>query len=256
MDKDLDQLQADIDAKFEEIQDANYYEILGVEESADRQTISKRFRKLAKRWHADRFKGYDLSEEYTRKIQEISSQLNNAHRTLSSPKEREDYDKAREAEDLDVGSIVDAEGAFRRGRNMLEAGRNEGAHKHFKEAVELSPEDEPEYRAHLLYTEYLLIAKDDEGNPKDRNRANEIFRELDDIAEGLSNRKSWLYGYMGVVAQGLNRQREAESLFRESLQIDRDNTLAQRQLRLIQMRKKREQNKGFFDKLLAKFNLG
>ncbi|MFB6371991.1 MAG: DnaJ domain-containing protein [Bradymonadaceae bacterium] len=254
-DKDLDEIQTDIDEKYEEIQEANYYEILGVDENVDRETISKEFRKLAKKWHADRFKSFDLSEDRQQKVQEISSELNNAHRTLSSPKEREDYDQAREAEDIDVGSVVDAESAFRRGRNLLDAGRNEGAHKQFEEAVELSPEEEPEYRAHYLYTEYLLISKTDAGDPKDRERASEIFREMDGIADTMQNRRGWLYAYMGVVAQGLNRRDEAESLFREALQIDRDNTLAQRQLRLIQMRENNDQDEGFFSKILSKLNL-
>ncbi len=256
MSQDLEEARREIDAKYEKLQESTYYELLGVDEAAGEETISKRFRKLAQKWHADRFSGVDLSAEYKEKLQEIFSEINNAHRTLSDPDKREEYDAELEVGDTDIGSVIDAESAFRRGRNLLEAGRNEGAHRKFEQAVEMSPEEEPEYRAHYLYTEYLLIPKDQSGEPKQRERAREIFKELDEIADAMQNQKPWLFAYMGFVAQGIGRRREAEKLYREALRYNSDNTLANRQLRLIKMRKEKEQNKGLLEKILEKFDFG
>lgn len=250
---DIEQVREAIDEKYAEIEDSNYYEVLGVDPDASASKISERYRELAKKWHADRFSGYDLSERYEQKIQEISTELNDAHRTLSNPDDRESYDASLETDPAEISSVIDAESAFRRGRNLLDAGRNEGAHKHFKRAAEMSPEEEPEYEAHLKYTRYLLIPKDQKGQPKDRDQAREIFRALDDIADEFSDPKGWMKAYIGVVALGLGRTDEAERIFQEALRLDPDNRLAQRQLRLLNMRK--DEDEGFFSKILSKLNL-
>jgi curved DNA-binding protein CbpA len=254
MSDDIEDVRREIDEKYADIEGANFYEILGIGPDADASTISERYRELAKKWHADRFRGYDLSDEYVEKVQEISTALNDAHRTLSNPDDRESYDASLDTDPAEISSVIDAESAFRRGRNLLDAGRNEGAHKHFERAVEMSPEEEPEYEAHLMYTRYLLIPKDREGRPKDRDEAREIFRELDDIADAFSDAKGWMKAYLGAVALGLDRNDEAERLFQETLRLDPDNRLAQRQLRLLNMRK--DDDEGFFSKILSKLKLG
>lgn len=254
MSDDIDKLRERIDAKYREIQNQNFYEILGVDEEAGRSEISKRFRKLAKKWHADRFSGHELGDEYREKLQEIFAEVNNAHRTLTDPDDRDRYDAHLQTDPSEISSVIDAESAFRRGRNLLDAGRNEGAHEQFKLAVDRSPEEEPEYRAHLLYTEYLLIDKDDDGEPIDRERARSIFEELDAIESQFKNAKDWIHAYLGVVALGLGRRGQARELFREALSINSGNRLAQRQLRLLKMRSDK-QEQGFFSKLLSKLNL-
>lgn len=254
MSDDIDKLRERIDAKYREIQNANFYEILGVDEEADRSEISNRFRKLAKKWHADRFSNHDLGDEHREKLQEIFAEVNNAHRTLTDSEDRDRYDARLQTDPSEISSVIDAESAFRRGRNLLDAGRNEGAHEQFKLAVDRSPEEEPEYRANLLYTEYLLIDKNDDGEPLDRERARSIYEELDAIESQFKNAKDWIHAYLGVVALGLGRRGEARELFREALSINSGNRLAQRQLRLIKMRSDK-QNEGFFSKLLSKLNL-
>ena len=62
----------------------NYYDVLGVEQSASPEQIKEQFRLLAKEWHPDRRK--DSSEE---KMAEI----NQAYEVLSNQKLREEYDK-------------------------------------------------------------------------------------------------------------------------------------------------------------------
>ena len=62
----------------------NYYDVLGVEQSASPEQIKQQFRLLAKEWHPDRRK--DSSEE---KMAEI----NQAYEVLSNQKLREEYDK-------------------------------------------------------------------------------------------------------------------------------------------------------------------
>lgn len=65
----------------------NYYEVLGVEESASVEDIKKAYKKLAKKWHPDANPNDPSAEQ---KFKEISA----AHSTLSDPQKRADYDRS------------------------------------------------------------------------------------------------------------------------------------------------------------------
>ena len=62
----------------------NYYEVLGITQSATSNEIKEKFRLLAKEWHPDKRK--DSSDEKM-------SEINNAYEVLSNPELREKYDK-------------------------------------------------------------------------------------------------------------------------------------------------------------------
>jgi curved DNA-binding protein CbpA len=242
----IDQMHARID------QDS-YYELLELdpEQPLDSKTVMKQFRLKAKDWHADRYSGIDLDAAHKQKLQEIFSALNTAHQTLSDDDKRADYEFELQAGDQNIENIINAEGSFRRGKNMLQTGSYTGAHEQFKQACELHPE-ETEYKAHLLYTEYLKLPKSEDGKTLERARAKEIFDRIDEVSREKPEDDSILT-FLGVVAMGLGNLRKAQSLFNEARQHNRGNVVAQRQLRLIKMRRKRESEKGFFDKLLDKF---
>ena len=62
----------------------NYYEVLGLTQSATSNEIKEKFRLLAKEWHPDKRK--DSSDEKM-------SEINNAYEVLSNPELRDKYDK-------------------------------------------------------------------------------------------------------------------------------------------------------------------
>lgn len=64
----------------------DYYEILGVEKTADAQAIKKAYRKLAKKYHPDTNKGNAQAEE---KFKEATE----AYAVLSDPEKRKEYDQ-------------------------------------------------------------------------------------------------------------------------------------------------------------------
>jgi len=71
----------------------NYYEILGVPEDADDDTIKSEYRKLAKEWHPDLFR-----QEGEEKIAEASKKfkaINEAYVVLSDADQRRQYDAHR-----------------------------------------------------------------------------------------------------------------------------------------------------------------
>ena len=64
----------------------DYYEVLGVERTADDNAIKKAYRKLAKQYHPDTNKGNPQAEE---KFKEATE----AYAVLSDPQKRKQYDQ-------------------------------------------------------------------------------------------------------------------------------------------------------------------
>ncbi|MBA2663007.1 MAG: DnaJ domain-containing protein [Bradymonadaceae bacterium] len=252
MAQDTETLRREIQAMHLKLKDANFYDLLGVtpggDEAALKQQLTTQFRNLAKKWHVDRYSNVDLGED-REKLQQIFQTINNAHQVLADSKRREEYDLELNGQNTDISAIINAETAFRKGQSMLDQGSYKGAHMQFSAASEMNPDD-IEYRAHRLYTEYLLITKDEDGKPLDKTRTQEIYQQIDAISQKF-NEKDWILVFLGVVTKGLGREREAERLFRNALQINSRNHSAQRQLRIIEMRKGKKKN--FLTELMDKF---
>lgn len=244
-----EQILVEIEQMLEKIEEGNLYQLLGVAPDADQPNINLAYRQLTKKWHIDRFSNVDLGDARD-KVQTIFAAINDAHRVLSNLQKREEYD-AENDEGPDIGALLQAESSFRRGKNMMKTGAHKGAYESFKEACELAP-DEIEYRANLLYTEFLLTEKNDRGEVVSKKRASEIFQELDEISQTLSG-KDWLLGFMGTVALGLGQEKKAESLLREASFINNQNHDVKRQLRLIEMRKNKKES--FTDQLKKFFKI-
>jgi DnaJ-class molecular chaperone len=66
----------------------DYYQILGVSESASAEAIKKAYRKLARKYHPDKNRGDKEAEERFKEVQE-------AHEVLSSATKRREYDARR-----------------------------------------------------------------------------------------------------------------------------------------------------------------
>ncbi len=252
MAQDIEELRREIQKMHNQLKTSTYYELLDVSPHLDdtsiKQQVAINFRTLAKKWHVDRYHSLDIGAD-REKIQEIFQALNTANQILSDSKRRADYNAELNGDNTDISAIINAESAFRRGQSMLEQGSFRGAHVQFESAFNLNPNDN-EYRAHYLYTEYLLISKNDEGKPLERSRAQKIYDELSDLNAKLPD-KDWIRAFLATVALGLGREAEAESLFRDALLINPKNHSAQRQLRILEMRKSRAK-KGFFSGFLDK----
>ena len=66
----------------------DYYEVLGVDKTADEKEIKKAYRKLARKYHPDVVEE-DKKEEATEKFKEISE----AYAVLSDEEKRQRYDQ-------------------------------------------------------------------------------------------------------------------------------------------------------------------
>ncbi|KAJ1660224.1 hypothetical protein IWQ61_000816 [Dispira simplex] len=77
----------------------DYYKILELSKEATPADIKRAFRKMAKVWHPDRYRG-DLSEE---EVHQKMSDINEAHEILSDPERRAQYDQGHDPNDPSGG---------------------------------------------------------------------------------------------------------------------------------------------------------
>lgn len=254
MAQDVEEVRRAIAEMHARLADGDHYEILGVDPEADSAVITAKYRELARTWHIDRYNAMDLGDDRGR-VQEIFQALNNAHRTLSNDDARQKFDLERSGEEpTDVGTLLEADQYFRRGKTMLGMGKYRGAHEHFKMAAQGNPDDW-QMEAHTLYTEFLLLPKGEDGKVVSGNerRAREIWEGLDNMSVE-HNEVDWLMVFLGVVAMGRGKERQAIDLFQEALYLNSANRDAVRHLRMISMRQKRSKKKqGFFEKLKERF---
>ena len=86
---------------------SNLYDVLGVAKAASQDNIKKAYKKLAQKYHPDRYDGDDA----TTKFQEINA----AYQTLSDPDKREAYDNPPPAgHTFQTGNNAQMEDALRR----------------------------------------------------------------------------------------------------------------------------------------------
>lgn len=74
----------------------DYYEILGVNKNATDEEIKKAYRKLAAKWHPDRW--VNASEQEKKTAEEKIKEINEANSVLSDPEKRKNYDMFGSAE--------------------------------------------------------------------------------------------------------------------------------------------------------------
>lgn len=68
----------------------SYYEILGVDKNATDEEIKKAYRKLAAKWHPDRW--VNATEAEKKEAEERIKEINEANSVLSDPEKRRNYD--------------------------------------------------------------------------------------------------------------------------------------------------------------------
>lgn len=92
------------EADMERIKKAkNYYEILGVAETASQQEITKAYRALALKFHPDKYTGPPAGKD---EVEEIFKKVGGANDTLKDPDERKKYDaRPPEAKGLEPVSL-------------------------------------------------------------------------------------------------------------------------------------------------------
>ncbi len=226
-DPEIRAFQAEVEAKLA-LQDASYYELLGVPEAATSAEIQESYLKLAKKWHPDRLGSEfdDVREAVTR----IFARMSEAQQTLCDVAKRRDYDNrgqraANDAEEAEhVQRVLRAATAFQRAEILLKRNALAQAEEEARSALADDP-SQPEYRALLAWLEAQKPGAD----------LNLAIAALDKVISALPNdvRTRW---YRGQLYKRLGRDNRAIRDFRAIVEQDPRHVDAQREIRLYEMR--------------------
>ena len=122
---------------------ADFYELLGVAETASASEIRQAYLRLAREKHPDRF--VDAAEK--RQAEVLFREITTAFNTLTNPASRQEYDEARLRPQLNTPAEI-ASDAFARGQEQLAQGELDEAVQLFRTAVHHAPQ-EPAYHVAL-----------------------------------------------------------------------------------------------------------
>ena len=216
---------------YKRIMDSDYFEALGITRQCGPSEARKAYYRLAKEYHPDRFLGSDLSQEMSRKINEMFHYITQAYTVLSDPNSCSDYleELVRgPKKSIDINQVIEAESAYQEGRALLKIRRFKEAAKVLKRAIELSPE-EPEYMTYFAWAQFKSAPE----NQEVQHQALEVLL----ASRELNPSFDLTHLYLGHVYQVQGKDRQSEKSFEMAVQANPDCTEALRELRLINLRR-------------------
>jgi curved DNA-binding protein CbpA len=213
----------------------NYFELFEIPQNASVGQIKKGYFKLAKEYHPD--KHFDSETGQTiLAADDIFTMINEASQTLLDETKRKNYlhflETGESEADLQAKAIniINAEVNFTKGEVYLKKKNYDGAIEEFERAIELNPE-ESEYTGYLGWAIYK---KYQTSSPQQVERAQGIILR----AATVNPKFDAAYYWLGFIEKVAGNMAEAEKHFRKTLEINRNNMEATREIRLIEMRKK------------------
>jgi tetratricopeptide (TPR) repeat protein len=209
-------------------------------------------------YHPDRLAAAGL-RELAPQAERVMARMGEAASVLREPKRRAEYVAARsgrKSESSATLAIVDAEKSFQRGEVFLRKGDYAQAIEAFSDAIKVNP-SEQQYRA------YLAWARFDDPRARKELVAREALATLQQVV-GAESRFARGFFWIGQIWKFLNDAIQAEKAFREALRLDRGLVDAEREIRLLEMRKAKagterstktataQKNGGLFGKFLKR----
>ena len=210
----------------------SHFELLGVSEAARPEEIGAAYLKGIRHYHPDRLASLSL-RDLIPDAERVVARMGQAHATLSDPKAKAAYVASRRSGPvLDTGAaILAAEEHFTRGLALLRKGDMARAVEAFSDAIRGNPV-EPFFKAHWAWARFEASAE-----PKDA-LARETAKLLD---EALKERPRFPDGHYwrGLLCKLQGDMPAAGRFFREAVVQKPDFLEAQREARLIEMRRSR-----------------
>lgn len=217
---------------YENLIDLDFFQLLGLSESATPAEIRQAYFPLAKKFHPNSFFQAGFSAELTEKVNELFQRLNEAYAVLSDPGRKRDYlaqlhSGSHSALDKALAAI-DAETAFQKGRVYLRAKKFPEAFQHLGEAILHSP-DEPEYLSLFAWAMAKTF-------PQDSQRVL-AARKMLLRSQDLNPRLDLTHLYLGYLLQAAGDDQPAIRCFELAIQCNPNNVEALRELRRSNLRR-------------------
>jgi tetratricopeptide (TPR) repeat protein len=237
-----DELGLQLEKRLKEAEKQNYFELLGIGKDASDAEIRKVYFKLAKDFHPDRLR--NISNEQSRRNGELLfGRMSEAYNTLVDSKKREEYvagvTMGMDSNDATekAGKILESEALFQRARNIVKQGDLRKAKELLDKAIELHA-DEPEYQLYLGWCLYKLGVS--EKNSANAQKGKKLIEQHKEARKNLDSG----YYFLAEIALIENNLNQAIQLFNKVLEINPKSHEAERQLRLIEMRREKKESGG------------
>ncbi len=226
----------EVEALHAELDNKNYFELLGADHKTPPAELRKLFTTLAKKYHPDAFPN-DVEDEVAVKARELTAALNEAYQTLSNDEKRSHYmvllsDVRIKGDMKRVEKVREAEMKAKMGGVMLKKRDYVKARELFKRAIELDPET-GDYKAHYAWSVFA--------DPKsDRNTA--VQEALPLVKQALAKQADspTVHFYMAQLLKAQGNDKDALHHFKQTLRYDRKHTEAQREVRLLELRQDKQ----------------
>lgn len=211
----------------------NHFEVLGVAEDASPDDVRKAFMALAKTFHPD--KVGRRSPELVEIAGKVFARISEAHDALASPEKRQLYlaqlkrSRTAQADRQEVSRILTAEQQFQRAEEAMRRRDWNASLEALKWALEL---DSNEGEFYALRGWVLFLQQQDQGGRNPEPALEQIKKAI-----ALSPQSPAAYYYLALIRKACGDQAEAEKMFRKTIELRPDHVEANRELRLIQMRR-------------------
>jgi tetratricopeptide (TPR) repeat protein len=229
-------LRSAISELHQKLDNCSHFEILGVPENATADEVNAMYMRALRTYHPDRLAAAGL-RELAPQAERVMARMGEAASVLRDPKRRADYVAMRagkKTESSAAMAVVDAEKSFQRGEVFLRKGDYAQAIEAFSEAIKVNP-SEQQYRA------YLAWARFDDPRARKELVAREALATLQQVVAAEARFARGFF-WIGQIWKFLNDPVQAERGFREALRLDRGLVDAEREIRLLEMRKAKAVN--------------
>lgn len=214
-----------------ELENADFYRVLGLEPKAEAAAVRAAFFQLAKRWHPDRLgpELEDLRDEVTRAFARMSE----AYQVLNDEEQRARYDASLEEggdeEQEEVLAVLRAAAAFQRAEVLVKKRDDLGALEEARAAYQGDPSQ----------AEYMALYAWLESKQRKEGGLDDLLSLLDDAVRGEPDnvRIRW---YRAQLFKRMGREVHAIRDFRHIVGVAPGHVEAQRELRVYEMRRKAE----------------
>jgi curved DNA-binding protein CbpA len=240
---DVDSVRKQLLVKAGAVETQNLFEVLEIPLTATKDEVKQAYFVAAKRYHPDRLVSMGLEalrsdvEKIFRRVSEASGTLfddarrNEYKTTLGKPKED---DAAAHAKAM---KMLEADMALRRGEALLKKNDFLGSIAEFESAVNLDPQN----GEHLAYLTWARVCAGQTTYADAKGLLNQAVK--------LSPRCAQAYYYLGVCLKQEKDVDRAYGMFKKAHEFNSRLLDAEREMRLINMRKEKEKSSGgFFDR--------
>jgi len=226
--------------KHKDIQEQNYYQIIGVDSKASTNDIKKAYFRLAKLYHPDKFRGDDY-KNLRKDIDEIFNKISQAHKVLTSVSKRTEYEKSMSTPKEDQETIQkytrvrNAELRFIEGKAAFQRGKQDEAMEALKWAIEMNPDESEYYRlmGQIYMSKYLP-------SQPEFQKADEFLKK----SIQLRSTDPENYFFYGQYKKRIGDMDSAHGNFKKAIELRPNYHEAIREVRLYEMRTDKQKKKG------------